>query len=520
MTSTVGTLLASAVAAHQQGRLQDAERQYQAVLAIDSGQTPALGLLGALMLQRNDPVAALPLLEKALRLDPRQPSTLNNHGHALYLLKRYDDALQSLDAALALQPEYAAAHNNRGTALRGLKRYEEALASFKEACKIKPDFVDALNNLAGSLMDFNRYDEALAFYDRLISQNPAFTAALYNRAKALADLGRTEEALRDYDAVIARQDRYANQSIMAKAMIKLLMGEFDDGWRLYETRWSPRVSTSPPRQFIQPLWRGDKSLSGKKILLHAEQGFGDTLQFCRYVPLVQELGAKVIIIVQPELLTLLTPALTGCGIFTNGENLPSFDFHCPLMSLPLAFQTRVETIPTAVPYLFVPSEKQRQWQDRLGPRTKCRIGLIWSGRSTHANDRSRSISFDTLSGVLSCDAEFHCLQNHIRTQDRAHPLFKKITIHDHALTDFLETAALVSEMDLMIAVDTSVAHLAGALGKPVWVLLPFAPDFRWLLARADSPWYPTAKLYRQHQPGDWADVIARLSHDLASLDSN
>jgi Glycosyltransferase family 9 (heptosyltransferase) len=301
-------------------------------------------------------------------------------------------------------------------------------------------------------------------------------------------------------------------------MLRLLIGDFDRGWVKYEWRWKTESLALPKRNFSQPLWLGAEALDGKAILLHSDQGFGDTIQFCRYVPLVAERGARVILEV-PRPLRELMSTLTGAEqIVSSGNPLPDFDMHCPLLSLPLAFGPQLETIPAATPYLRASSQSLMNWDTRLGSKHHRRIGLVWSGSPTHKNDQNRSIRLSSLLSLLDIEATFVSLQKDVRDDDVTILKNRSDLLHfGDALENFSDTAALISNLDVVISVDTSVAHLAGALAKPVWVLLPFVPDWRWLLDRNDSPWYPTARLFRQDDARAWDNVIARVHAALYEL---
>jgi hypothetical protein len=291
----------------------------------------------------------------------------------------------------------------------------------------------------------------------------------------------------------------------------MLIGDFNRGWEKNEWRWETEQGRNEKRNFAQPLWVGSDEITGKTILLHAEQGFGDTIQFSRYVPLVAARGASVILEVERPLQELMTTLTGAIQIISKGNPLPVFDYHCPLLSLPLAFGTRLETVPSATPYLRASSQAVMNWNARLGPRSHPRIGLAWSGRSTHKNDHNRSIGLSSLLPLLGFDATYVSLQQDVRAAEATVLQERSDLLHfGDQLKNFADTAALMSNLDLIISVDTSVAHLAGALAKPIWVLLPFIPDWRWLLDRDDSPWYPTARLFRQDDTREWGNVIARV----------
>ena len=425
-------------------------------------------------------------------------------------------AVELFAKAIALKPDFAEAHSDRGMALRKLRRFEEAVASYDEAIALKPDFAMAYNNRANALLDLNRPDEALTSCDTAIALNPGLVLAHYNRGNALQALKRPEEALASFERATALKPDFTEAN-WNKGLCLLLMGRFDQGLRLYEWRkW--RAEPVATNSFPQPIWLGDQDIAGKTLFLWWEQGFGDTIQFCRYAPLVEARGAKVIMSVQNPLLKLLKQISPTIAVVGADEVPREFDFHCPLLSLPLAFGTTLATIPAQQQYLKADEELRVAWEARLPPKRKPRIGLVWSGRTGHKNDRNRSMELRQLLPILSADADWICLQNEIREKDLA--VLRQsggMKYFGDELRDFSDTAALLDLMDLVITVDTSVAHLAGAMGKPVWILLPHNPDWRWLLDRDDSPWYPSARLFRQSQAANWAGLIDQVGKQLRSL---
>jgi Tfp pilus assembly protein PilF len=506
-------------ALHQRGKLADAERAYRAVLKRQPNNFDALQQLGliAILTQRIEP--GVELLKKAIRLNGKVASVHNNLGNALLGLKRLEEAVASYDRAIALKPDYALAYYNRGDALLGLKRPEEAVASYDWAIALKPDFAEAHSNRGNALRDLNRLEEAeeaVASYHRAIALKPDFADAYSNRGNALLDLRRPEEAVASYDRAIALKpdyaDAYYNQSLSF-----LKMGQYEQGWRQYE--WRKRTKEPiASRSFPQPAWLGEQDIFTKTLFLWWEQGFGDTIQFCRYAKLVEARGARVIMEVQRPLYRLLRQLSSHMQLILPGEKPGAFDYHCPMLSLPLAFRTTAETIPSAARYLSADEKLVAEWSSRLMPKTKPRIGLIWSGGTAHKNDRSRSIDLAMCLPLLNHDAHWVSLQKEIREKDRT-ALQQVVGLHFFGddLEDFSDTAALVSLMDLIITVDTSVAHLAAAMGKSVWILLPYNSDWRWLLDRDDSPWYPTVRLFRQERIGDWAGVIREVNQFLSLL---
>ena len=346
----------------------------------------------------------------------------------------------------------------------------------------------------------------------MLALRPDHAEAYYNRGIALQSMLRLPEALESYRRAVALRPDYA-LAHWNESLCRLLMGDFEGGWREYEWRREVREFAPQYHDFPRPLWLGEQEVAGRTILLHAEQGFGDTLQFCRYASLLAARGARVILEVQPPLKSLLTRLSGPAMVLAQGEPLPEFDLHCPLMSLPLACGTTLDTVPAAERYLTADPERVAACSARLGNTARPRVGLVWSGNPAHGNDYARSIALVDLLGSLDgAGVTFVSLQKDVRSHDRATLAARADILHcGEELRDFDDTAAWIEAMDLVISVDTSVAHLAGALGKPVWVLLPYAPDWRWLLEREDSPWYPTARLFRQPRSGDWDGVLLAVA---------
>jgi len=460
---------------------------------------------------------ALGAYGKASALKPDLAEAWNGRGNVLYELKDRDGALAAYDRALRIKPDLAGAWVGRGNIFTEGQRYDEALTAYDEALVLKPDLIEPCLGRGAVLTELGRYDEAFAAYDRAFAIKPDLAKAWVGRGRAFFELNRDVEALSCYDRAIFFDGNLA-ESHFDKSLVKLSLGEFREGWELYEWRWKTRMFPSPNRNFSQPHWLGDSKLDGKTILIHAEQGFGDTIQFFRYVLRLTAEAHKVIFEVPNELVPLFEDQKARLALVTRGDVLPNFDVHCPLMSLPRGLRTTLQTIPASIPYLRAPVNKVGAWHKALGAKTKPRIGLAWSGNPNLRNDLRRSIRLEQLLPFLTEAAEWHSLQKDIRDHDRE-CLTRQPAIADHSaqLRDFSDTAGLIAELDLVICVDTAVAHLAGALGKPVWVLLPFHPDFRWLRERRDSPWYPTAKLFRQTKSGVWGDVVGEISKELRTF---
>jgi len=372
---------------------------------------------------------------------------------------------------------------------------------------------------ASALSALGDHEAALAIFDAALPRQPNHAQAINDRALALSNLGRYEEAFAGFARAAELEPNFAGAH-WNEALCRLLLGQFDVGWRKYEWRWKKSEFRKAAHPFRQPRWTGAEDIAGKRILLFGEQGLGDVIQFCRYAPLVAERGASVLVAAHPSLKPLLQTLDAVDGVLGNGEPLPPFDFQCPLMSLPLVFETRVDTIPSRVPYLRTDPLRLRHWSERLGSRSALRVGLAWSGDPRLAHDSQRSIPLDVLRPLFGLNAEFVCLSKFVREGDAQKMQSFGIRHFGDELTDFAETAALATQMDLVIAVDTSIAHLAGALALPLWLLIADPPEYRWMLEREDSPWYPTARLFRQQTGGDWPAVIARVVRALDNLIAN
>jgi Tfp pilus assembly protein PilF len=505
-----------AVSAVQQGHFDKAERLCAAILEYRGDDFDALHLLGFIHLQRGRRTEAIGFLTKAVKADTGSVDAISNLGLALHGAGRFEEAIAYYRNALALAPRHAEILYNLGNAFLALDHVSDALAGYDEALANNPAHVGARVNRGNTLLRFNRPADALASYDQALAALPDHPQILTNRGHALRRLDRPHEALASFEAALKKSPDFPEAHFEA-ALAHLTLGDFKAGWKAYEWRWKTNAFADKRRTFRQPLWLGDAPLSGKTILLHAEQGFGDTLQFIRYAPLVAERGARVICEVQPELVSLPAP-LGGIEVVAKGNALPHFDLHCPLLSLPLAFGTELAAIPAKIPYLAAPSARVANWRDRLPPGN-LRAGVVWSGSLAHKNDANRSIPLAKFASLLA-KLPFACfsLQREMRDADRE-VLQRLPNLVDLGpeLSDFTDTAAVISLLDVVISVDTAVAHLAGALGKPVVILLPHAADFRWLRDRRDTPWYPTAKLLRQPAFGDWDSAISRLGDELREM---
>jgi tetratricopeptide (TPR) repeat protein len=540
-------MLREAVTLQQHGRLREAEKIYTRVLKAVPDQFDALNLLGTIKAQRGQAGEAYRLITAALKINPRAADAWVNLGIVLHALKRDQEALESFDKALALKPSDADALLQRGNALLALGRAQDALATFDEVLALIPRRPPPRLNRGLALAALGRHDEAVAEFEASLAMSPSNAAAHYNRGISLFSLGRYAESVVAYDRALAiapdhvkawnnrglalqtlnghyealasyskaleLQKDYADAHFN-QALALLTVGEFRRGFEQYEWRW--RRTGMPAHGRGRPLWRGEYPLQGRTILLHAEQGLGDTIQFVRYVPLLARTGAKVVLEVQPQLKALLGQIEGVRAVVARGEPLPPFDVHCPLGSLPLALKTEPATIPMEVPYVSADDAHIGTWYPRLEALGRPRVAVAWSGNAQHMNDRNRSIALSRLAPLWSIgSARFVAVQRNLRSGD-AELLARepRVTQIGTELDDFADTAAVLALVDLVITVDTSVAHLAGAMGRPVWILVPFSPDWRWTLEGEGSRWYPTARLFRQPSLGDWDSVIERLRGEL------
>jgi hypothetical protein len=512
----VSRLIRRAQRAHEAAELEKAEQLYNAALAQRPDSFDALHGLGGIQLSRGRPDSALAFIQEALKVDPERADGFASLGLVFYTLKDFARALTSFEAGLRLAPDDADLHNRRGVALLELGRIQHALEEFERVLACAPRHFKALGNLANALFKLNRPVEAIELYDRALELKPGNAPLWTNRAIALRRLERPHEALLSAKRALAAQPDFAPARFV-DGTVRLYLGDFA-GWHGYEWRWGGAMA-GERRKFAAPLWLGEGDVAGKTILLHAEQGFGDTIQFVRYAPLLAARGARVVLEVQPQLVRLLSGSAGVAEVLPRKAALPPFDLHCPLLSLPLAFGTVLDTIPGAVPYVAPPADVGEIWRARLAEITadrRPRVGLVWSGERAHDNDLNRSIKLETLAPVLDLPhVQIVSLQHDLRACDA--PLLEArpdILQLGQKVFDFADTAGAIAQLDAVIAVDTAVAHLAGAMGKPLLLLLPFAADFRWLRERSDSPWYSTARLFRQRRFGDWSTAVEALRQEL------
>jgi tetratricopeptide (TPR) repeat protein len=461
--------------------------------------------LGAVLQELGRLDEAISCYRKALALRPDIVETLDNLAGALRAKRELDAAQACYERALALRPDRVESHNGLGVVLRDRGRLKEAVACYERALALMPDHPETRNNLGVALVDLGRADEAIEHHERALALQPGRAETHYNLGSALQRQGRYAAALACYGRALALKPDYA-QAHLNRSLALLLTGELDEGWQEYEWRFAVNVYA---RNFDRPLWSGEP-LAGQNILIHAEQGFGDTLQFIRYVPAVAARGGRVVLEVPKPLVRLACTVAGVSQVVAAGDTLPDFDCHCPLLSLPRVFKTNVATIPAAVPYLTVPAEAKAAWAEQIAVAPGLRVGIVWAGTIVGA------IDLQLLQPLWEvCGISWFSLQVGRPSADISALDGVKILDLSPWLADFAETAAAICQLDLVISVDTSVAHLAGALARPTWLLLRYPPEWRWLLEREDSPWYPTARLFRQRKAGDWPGVVSDVASALA-----
>jgi tetratricopeptide (TPR) repeat protein len=537
----------------QQGNFAEAAKIYQEILAVDEDHFYANHFLGIIAAQTGQCDAALALIAHAIELDPDDVDAHSNLGNVLQELGRFDEALASFDKAITLNPHHAPPHSNRANVLRKLERFEEALLGYDQAIALHEDYVDAWSNrgivlhelgrLEDAVASFDRaigldpghaaawldrgaplrellrFDEAIASMNQAIALRPEFADAWYNRAVLLQEVGRVDEAMDDLDRVIALNPKHVDARL-TKAYAQLMIGEFEAGWQGYELRWLKPDATPPARFFSEPPWDGAQDLAGRSILIHDEQGLGDMIQFCRYLSMLRERGARVLFAPRPSLVALMRTLDVDCEIVDGADPSLAFDLHCPLLSLPLAFGTSLATIPSRQSYLAADPARIAQWAERIG-RDGFRIGICWQGRPGKV-DVGRSFPLSALSRVAQLPG-VRLISLHRGVGEAQLAGLQDIAVEspggdfDAGPDAFLDAAAVISLCDLVITSDTSIAHLAGALGAPTWIALKRGCDWRWMADRADSPWYPSVRLFRQSIAGNWTEVFSEIERALKSV---
>jgi tetratricopeptide (TPR) repeat protein len=540
------------VAFKHQGKRQEAVACYRRALELKPGFAEAHSNLGDALNDQGEWEEAAACCRRALELKPGLIEAYNNLGNALKGQGKLDEAAACYRRAVALKPDYAEAHNNLGNALNGQGKLDEAAACYRRALELKPDhaeahgsLADALkdqgkldeaaaccrrvlelkpdsaaahNNLGGVLKDQGKLDEAVACYRRALELEPDFAQAHNNLGAVFHDQGKFDEALACYGRALELKPDYANAH-HNRSLVRLLVGDFQHGWPEYEWRW--RTKGYGPLPFRQPLWDG-RPLQGGSILLFAEQGLGDVIQFARYAALLKASGARVIVGCQEPLLRLLARCCGIDALVGPGDDLPAIDVCASLLSLPGIFHTSLETIPADIPYLSADRALVERWREELTGIAGFKIGIAWQGSPTYRADRDRSIPLACFEPLARCRGVRLLSLQKKWGAEQLHEIAGRFPVTDlgarldETAGAFMDTAAVMMSLDLVITSDSAIAHLAGALGVPVWVALPLVPDWRWLLDRRGSPWYPTMRLFRQKKAGNWAELFEEIKAELCA----
>ena len=505
-------------ALYEIGDMQEAEDHYKKALEINPEFLDSYTNLGNMALARGEGDTAVTYYAEALKLQPQNHEVLNNLGNAMRQKGLDDEAIKYYTRAIQFSPNYADAHNNLGNTYKDKGDFHSAEKCYKEALRIKPDFAEALNNMGTVKEDM---DEAISFYLKAIELAPDFMEVYNNLGYTFTNKGMFAEAIKYYEKALALKPDYA-EAHFGLGLLQLLIKNFKQGWKEFE--WRFRLEDRARRVSLpvlpQPRWEGG-SIKGKTIYVYSEQGFGDTIQFVRYLPLLHAKGAQVLFKPQAELQELFVQNDLKATIINSDAkpDLINFDIHVPLLSIPHVLRTNFNNIPQRTKYLNADKEKAASFHQEYYGNDKFKIGLCWQGRPTHLNDKDRSLTLSSFIRFAEIpEVQLYSLQKGKRAEQlTVLPEKTKITDLGPALNDFSDTAAAIEGLDLVITVDTSVAHLSGALGKPTWILLPFTPDWRWFMDAEDSPWYESVRLFRQKRHGRWDEVLDSIWSSLQGI---
>jgi tetratricopeptide (TPR) repeat protein len=516
---TIAELYAQAVKLHQAGEIRQAEQMYRQVYAADNRHADAVHQIGLIAYQLGDFAAADQLIRLALGINSRAAAYHCNLGLVSEALGKPAEAMRCYEQALRLNPNLAEAQVGLGNTLLARDRIADAEVHFRQATQLRPGFPEAHNNLGNVLVRQGRFAEAAAAYEEALTLRPNYLQAHSNLGHALKELGRFDEAMAHLEEALRLQPDNADAH-WNRALLWLLRGDFERGWPEYEWRWP--AHRLQPRAFKEPRWDGGR-LDGRTILLHGEQGLGDTLQFIRYAPLVHERGGKVIVECHAALVRLVQKVTGVERALPPNSELPAFDVYAPLLSLPGILHTTLATVPAKVPYLDADLALVEKWRSELTALGSFKIGIAWQGNPAFAGERQRTVPLEhfaalaAVPGVRLISLQKGPGAEQLQKRTDRVPVLDLGPRLDETAGPFQDTAAIMQCLDLVVSSDTAIPHLAGALGVPVWVALPHVPDWRWLLGRDDSPWYPTMRLFRQSRPGDWEGVFKQIAADVRSL---
>ncbi len=518
--SFINNTLKTAGQYHQNGKLHQAEAQYRMILKEIPDNAEALHGLGIIAFQLKKYDVAFDFISKAIENKPEAPQFHYNCGLVLVAMKRQDEAIRAFQQAIQYKPDYADAYYNLALALKEQQQFEDAIENFEQSIRFHSDNADAYYNLGNTHKSLNHHEAAAESYNKAINGNPNFAKAYNNLAFVQQEQGHIKKAIENYRQAIHLKPEFV-EAHWNLSLALLLNGEFKEGWKEHEWRFlRAKRNSNYPYRFGIPPWDGS-FFEGKRLFVHCEQGLGDTIQFIRYLPFVKDRGGKVFFETFTPLINLLKgfPGIDELVELSPDRSLPeSCNFYLPLMSLPYIFGTTIDTIPSDLPYIVSGYQKVEQWKTRMSGKG-FKVGIVWAGKPEHENDRNRSCALESFATLaLIPGLKLYGLQKGSAARQIGSLGGRMNLVNfDHELADMSETAAAIDNLDLVISVDTAVAHLAGAMGKPVWTLLPFAPDWRWLLNRDDSPWYPSMRLFRQKKHGDWDSVFKRIAMELEKI---
>ncbi|MBT4113217.1 MAG: tetratricopeptide repeat protein [Flavobacteriaceae bacterium] len=534
---------------HQSGNLNDAQKGFDYLISKYPNSSDLLNSLGTLYLQLGEDNKGCALLEKSLQINPNQSKISFNLGNSYANQKKFSKALEFLKMAIAKEPNFIEAYKKKGEILTHLKIHNEALSCFKKAIKLSPKNITILNGIGVNLLELGEARDALEYFKKCIEINKTIaifynnaglaeykmnafresvesfnkcitmsssTGYFYsNRGLSFQALKKLNLAIEDFNKCISLDPDYPD-AYWNKSLVNLFQGDYEDGWELYEYRWQS-FAKEWARSYTKKLWLGEETIKNKIIFIYPEQGHGDFIQCYRYIALLKDMKPKKIILETTEpFYKLINIQDDEIEVIGPGIKTPKFDLYCPIMSLPLAFKTQISSIPNKCPYLLTDLTKDKIWRNKFKNENQLKIGVCWFGNPLHKNDHNRSMSLNDLLELISLPFEFHCLQKEFRQEDQKE--LNKVNIFDHqnSLNDFSETASLINMMDIVISVDTAIAHLAGAMGKRTFLLLPDKSSFLWMGERKDSPWYPTIKIFRQETLGDWQGPLKEIIKELKS----
>ena len=509
----------NAIHNHKRKNYELAKNSYEEALKISPQNLELNILYGTLLFETGSIEESLKLYTELIRKNKNLPILYFNRSVIYQKNENYQKALTDIDTCLNLKKNNEEALNRKAIILGKLSKNEEALEYLNQAIEINKNNPHYFFNKGNTLGRLNKFKEAIKQFDNAIKINQNYFKAYYGRAAAYEEVLQLDNANKDYDKAISINPKYY-KATNAKARLLIRKGDFENGWNLFENRWEEKNIVKFKNVLNKPIWLGNHDLVNKTILLHSEQGLGDTIQFCRYLKLFEKSKTKIILQSPNSLVNILKTLDEEITVIKKNDETPHYDFHCPLMSLPLAFRTTVKAIPSKIPYLKTHKNKIEYWQGILGIKKKFRVGFAWSGNPNQINDYKRSFKLKELKNPLSEKFEWISLHNTIKDVDQKFISNNNIKIYQNKEHDFMDTAAICDLVDVVVSVDTSIAHLAAAIGKKVYLLLPYYPDFRWMLDDKKTPWYPNVSIFKHSIDSSWSDLVKSVQDEIILSDLN